>query len=84
MLKTPDWPHQEFFPRRLFKKAAILRQGYGRQASGVLVQLSLLTYYEYAPRANYPAAFPSTSSGQDWTDLFEQHPFYLTLKNVGV
>jgi hypothetical protein len=25
----------------------------------------MLTYYEYAPRAKAPAAFPSTSSGQD-------------------
>ena len=29
-----------------------------------------------------PGAFPSMDSGQDWTDLFEQPHFYLTLKNI--
>jgi hypothetical protein len=39
---------------------------------------AVLTYFMYAPRVKMAAAFPSTGSGQDWTDFF-QHSLQLMM-----
>jgi hypothetical protein len=56
----------------MLKKAAsgvpcLRRSGYAQAGR----HFAVLTYSMYAPRVKMAAAFPSTPSGQDWTDFFE-------------
>ena len=56
----------------MLKKAAsgvpcLRRSGYAQAGR----HCAVLTYLLYAPRVKMAAAFPSSGSGQDWTDFFE-------------